>query len=252
VATSARCGRWRPGRCPRHPGHRQRQLRPHGAGVAAGRRRHGRGATARPNGLWGGRWRSGALPDGTRVIVSGSYDGTVRLWRLAPRSRLRWTYPTRYGMSSFTVTSSSLPRGPASPSTNQRPCEPFVHQTTMPGEHLGTGGQLCATRARYPVHRSGMSASQTPVQSADPTVGPAPDNPGRGLLHSGKVKMCHCRRQAHLGDHSWLFWGLEPARGRAVARASIRQSCLWGSMMTVGRSTSRCMVCLKTTSEHAD
>ena len=66
----------------RHPGHRQRQPRRHGAGVAAGRRHPGRGAAARPHRLCDAV-AAGALPDGTPVIVSGSHDGTVRVWRLA-------------------------------------------------------------------------------------------------------------------------------------------------------------------------
>jgi len=47
---------------PTHPGRRAAEQRPPGGvGVVA----------------------AGALPDGTPVIISGSYDGTVRVWRLA-------------------------------------------------------------------------------------------------------------------------------------------------------------------------
>ena len=68
-----------------------------------------------------------------------------------------------------------------------------VHQTAMPGEDLGTGVQPCATRARYPVHRSRKSGGegvgtaqarrQSTVQGADPTVSKPPTIPD-GLLHS--------------------------------------------------------------------
>ena len=66
----------------RHPGHRQRRRRRHGAGLAAA---DGTpvgeplaATTAAVNAV-----AAGALPDGTPVIISGGEDGTVRVWRTA-------------------------------------------------------------------------------------------------------------------------------------------------------------------------
>ena len=67
----------------RHPGHRQRRPRRHGAGVAAGRRRPGRGAADRPRRLGVRRWRSGRCRTAPRSSSAAAYDGTVRVWRLA-------------------------------------------------------------------------------------------------------------------------------------------------------------------------
>ena len=67
----------------RHPGDRQRRLGRYGAGVAAGRRRPGRGAADTATHGAVEAVAVGALPDGTPVIVSGGGDGTVRVWRLA-------------------------------------------------------------------------------------------------------------------------------------------------------------------------
>ena len=44
-----------------------------------------------------------------------------------------------------------------------------------------------------------------------------------GLLHSGKVNMYRAGGPP-LGDHSWLFWALEPTYGRAEARVRSRGS----------------------------
>src|SRR5215510_4968670 len=98
----------------------------------------------------------------------------------------------------------------------------------MRGEDLGTGVQL-ATRQRYPVYRPRAAAkmrcraSQTPsmVQDADLTVS-QPSTSQTDLLHSGKVNI-DPRVGRPPGDHSWLFCALEPAHGRAEARANIRR-----------------------------
>jgi hypothetical protein len=73
-----------------------------------------------------------------------------------------------------------------------------VHQTTIPGEHLGTSVQPCATRARYPVHRVGEErrrrcpgAAQARRHPRSPgtdlTVDQFPTTPG-GLLHYGNLR----------------------------------------------------------------
>ena len=66
----------------RHPGHRQRRPRRHGAGVADRRRHPGRepltGHDSPVTAV-----ATGTLPDGTPVIVSGGHDNTVRVWRTA-------------------------------------------------------------------------------------------------------------------------------------------------------------------------
>ena len=82
-ATTARCGRWRPGRC---------RTAPRSSSAAATTARCGCGGwPTAPRSA--SRWpataarceavAAGALPDGTPVIISGSDDGTVRVWRLA-------------------------------------------------------------------------------------------------------------------------------------------------------------------------
>ena len=55
----------------------------HGAGVAAGRRRPGRGAAARPHRPGGRRWRSGRCRMAPRSSSAAACDDTVRVWRLA-------------------------------------------------------------------------------------------------------------------------------------------------------------------------
>src|SRR5215813_9668660 len=71
-----------------------------------------------------------------------------------------------------------------------------VHQTTIPGEHLGTSVQPCATQARYPVHRSRKRGGQGAgarkpdailVHGADLTVRQLPTTPD-GLLHSCNLR----------------------------------------------------------------
>ena len=84
-ATSAGCGRWRPGRC---------RMAPRSSSAAAGTatRRCGCGGwptAPRPDEPLAGHdgavpaVAAGTLPDGTPVIISGGRDGTVRVWRPA-------------------------------------------------------------------------------------------------------------------------------------------------------------------------
>ena len=79
-ATPAGCRRWRSA-AGRPPGGRHRQRRWDGAGVGSGHRRADRRPLDRPHrpGVGGG---GGAL-DGRPVAVTGSDDGTVRVWDLA-------------------------------------------------------------------------------------------------------------------------------------------------------------------------
>ena len=67
----------------RHPGHRQRRRRRHGAGVAAGRRHPGRGAAAPATPAGWTRWRWGRCRTAPRSSSAAADDGTVRVWRLA-------------------------------------------------------------------------------------------------------------------------------------------------------------------------
>ena len=127
VATTAGCTRWRPGRCP---------TAPRSSSAAAGTARCGCGGwpTAPRSGshcvaTTAGcmRWRPGRCPTAPRS--SSAAAATARCgcggWPTAPRPYLLCTCLNRYGLLSFTVTSSSLRPGSASPFINSRsrgPC----------------------------------------------------------------------------------------------------------------------------------
>src|ERR1039457_675265 len=176
---------------------RRRRRRSHGAGMAAGRR----GTVVPPLGL----------PDRDTAAPSHQHhhrcsrvmEGTVR------------------GRRCRTLRCPVVPGGRQT--HRIMACYP-VHQATMHGEDLGTGGQPCATRARYPVHRprkSGGEGAGTAQarrhprsKGADLTVGQLPTIPD-GLPHSGKLNMYPCRRQATWMTIAGCSWRWNP---RADAR----------------------------------
>ena len=86
-----------------------------------------------------------------------------------------------------------------------------VHQATTHGEDLGTGGQQCATRTRYPVHRARKSGGEGTAQAKRRPGSKEPIRlrasgcrQSRTDLHSAQVNM-HLARGRLLRDHNWLF-----------------------------------------------
>jgi hypothetical protein len=95
----------------------------------------GRGTTGRPRrpGVRGvGRGTAGRQPDRHLWRRHGAGCGD---WSAAPRSCLRYAYPHRYRLPSFTATSSSLRQGPTSPSTSQRSRSACPNCLCVSGNH---------------------------------------------------------------------------------------------------------------------
>ena len=162
------------------------ELRRHGAGVAAGRRRPGRGAAAPATTAGWTRWRSGrcrTAPRSSSAAAARRHGAGMAAGRRHParasagptrigtgcrRSRRRHRHCGR-GRHRRPPASAPATRASSCCSISgnndrpaKRPDNGLLSGTSgaMPGEDLGTGVQPCATRARYPVHRSRKSGGE--------------------------------------------------------------------------------------------
>jgi hypothetical protein len=192
----------------RHPGHRQ-------ATAASAKPRRGYGGWPTAHGRASSR-PTGPVHSSTLTSTSSSLQ------------------PGNGGNGSWTAMSDpSMPCGPgrpADPSDNGLLSGTSGHDAWRgPGNGrpaVCDSGTLSGTSAEEERRRRcGHRASQTPstVQRRRSNCRPAPDNPRRTAALR-QIKHVPLQAAGHLDDHSWLFLALEPARGRAEARASIRRS----------------------------